>query len=148
MSLQTDSIFIQALSDDSTLMEAIGHRLYGTAIPLPDEQADNVPVPYIIVTFDGMQNQTGTKDNYGCEGDEDMTTITVEVAAPTLVNLHELTAAVRAKVRRFIDEADPDADDYDEYPLDYTLSASAIQYDSAKPCYWQTLTYQCATNNN
>ena len=66
MSLATDSIFIAAIQSNTELMEALGYeapeeeyegrpgRLYGTAIPLPDEDADNTPVPYIIVTFDGQ----------------------------------------------------------------------------------------------
>ena len=41
--LQLDSVFIRALQQDATLMAAIGSRLYGTAIPLPDEDVDNVP---------------------------------------------------------------------------------------------------------
>ena len=68
MSLATDSIFITALQSNTDLLEALGYveatetsegapaRLYCTAIPLPDEDANNVPVPYIIVTFDGLTN--------------------------------------------------------------------------------------------
>ena len=81
MSLATDSIFITALQSNSELLEALGYdpetgepaRLYCTAIPLPDEDADNVQVPYAIVTFDGLTNDQGTKDDrYGehrCGGD-------------------------------------------------------------------------------
>ena len=62
MSLATDSIFIAAIQSNPALVERIGGRLYGTAIPLPDEDADNVPVPYVIVTFDGLNNDADTKD--------------------------------------------------------------------------------------
>ena len=68
MSLATDSIFVTALQSISDLLEKLTEyidddgniqydetpRLYGTAIGLPDEDADNVPVPYVIVTFDGL----------------------------------------------------------------------------------------------
>ena len=53
MGLSTDSIFITALRASQELTQAVGGRIYGTAIPLPDEDADNVPPPYLIVTFDG-----------------------------------------------------------------------------------------------
>ena len=43
MSLATDSIFIAAIQSNPALVERIGGRLYGQAIPLPDEDADNVP---------------------------------------------------------------------------------------------------------
>ena len=63
MSLATDSIFIAAISDSSKIMDEIGGRLYSTAIPLPDEETDNVDVPYIIVTFDGLTNDQTKKDD-------------------------------------------------------------------------------------
>ena len=77
MSLATDSIFVLALQSNSDLLEKLTEsldddgttvidetpRLYGTAIGLPDEDADNVPVPYVIVTFDGLTNDQGTKDD-------------------------------------------------------------------------------------
>lgn len=146
MSLQTDSIFIKAIRADAAIMEAIGSRLYGTAIPLPDEQADNVPVPYIIVTFDGMSNTADSKD-FEMEGSEDTSTVSVEIVAPTLDALHELATAVRKSIRQYLADPDEAADDYGEYPLDYSVAASGIQYDYSKPCYWLTLTYQCTTNN-
>lgn len=146
MSLQTDSIFIKAIRADAAIMEAIGSRLYGTAIPLPDEQADNVPVPYIIVTFDGMSNTADSKD-FEMEGSEDTSTVSVEIVAPTLDTLHELATAVRKSIRQYLANPDETADDYDEYPLDYSVAASGIQYDYSKPCYWVALTYQCTTNN-
>lgn len=146
MSLQTDSIFIKAIRADEDIMSAIGSRLYGTAIALPDEQLDNVPVPYIIVTFDGMRNNAETKD-FDAESDEDVSTVSVEVVAATLDALHALIADVRKSIRAFLGKADEADDDYDEYPVDYSLAATGIQYDATKPCYWQTLTYQCITNN-
>lgn len=148
MSLQTDAIFIRAISASSDIMETIGDRLYGTAIPMPEEDADNVPVPYIIVTFDGMANVTATKDSSMMEGDEDNVTIGVEIVAETLEDLHTLVADVRTQIREFVSDPEANEDnDIEDFPTDYTLTASAIQYDSTKPCYWQDLTYQCVTDN-
>jgi hypothetical protein len=77
MSLATDSIFVTALQSNSELLEKLTEyiydddniqydetpRLYGTAIGLPDDDADNVSVPYVIVTFDGLTNDQGTSYN-------------------------------------------------------------------------------------
>ena len=77
MRLATDSIFVTALQSNSELLEKLTEyiddddniqydetpRLYGTAIGLPDEDADNMPVPYVIVTFDGLTNDQGTNDD-------------------------------------------------------------------------------------
>ena len=139
MSLATDSIFIAALKSSEDIMQAIGGRLYGTAIPLPDEEADNVPVPYIIVTFDGLNNQTQTKDEK-YEGCYDTVQIGVEVVGKSLAALHELTQNVRDAILSYFKENDTPIDEY-------TFTADAVQYDSLKPCFWQVLRYQCDVYN-
>ena len=139
MSLATDSIFIAAIQSNTELMERIGGRLYGTAIPLPDEDADNVPVPYIIVSFDGLNNQNQTKDDM-YESNYDTVNIGVEVTGETIKDLHELTQEVRDTILNYFRE-------HETAVNDYTFSADAIQYDSLKPCYWQTLRYQCDVLN-
>lgn len=139
MSLATDSIFVDALKSNSTLVESVGGRIYGTAIPLPDEDADNAPVPYLIVTFDGLNNDVDSKDDE-MESDTDKVNISIEVVGETLAKLHELTQAVRDTVRDYLATNDTDI-------TEYHFGAQAIQYDSLKPCYWQVLTYQCDVEN-
>lgn len=138
-SLATDSIFIAALNADASLMQKIGGRLYSTAIPLPDEEADNVPVPYIIVTLDGLTNDTQSKDD-PCEGDYDSVQIGVEITAENREKLAELTQQVRDIVHSYFRSYAGDERDAVE---GYQLSAEPVQYDSMKPCFWQTLRYQC-----
>ena len=139
MSLATDSIFVDALKSNSTLVESVGGRIYGTAIPLPDEDADNAPVPFLIVTFDGLNNDVDSKDDE-MESDTDKVNISIEVVGETLAKLHELTQAVRDTVRDYLATNDTDI-------TEYQFGAQAIQYDSLKPCYWQVLTYQCDVEN-
>ena len=151
MSLATDSIFITALQSNTDLLEALGYveatetsegapaRLYCTAIPLPDEDADNVPVPYVIVTFDGLTNDQGTKDDR-YESNYDTVNIGVEVTAKTLDDLHTLTQMVRDTILSYLRANDTAI-------MDYHFAAQQIQYDSLKPCYWQVLTYQCDVIN-
>ena len=151
MSLATDSIFTTALQSNSDLMATLGYvaptltdkgkpaRLYGTATPLPDEDLDNVPVPYVIVTFDGLNNDAGTKDDR-YESEYDRVNIGVEVTGETINDLHDLTQVVRDTILSYFRE-------HETVVNDYTFSADAIQYDSLKPCYWQTLRYQCEVYN-
>ena len=139
MSLATDSIFVDALKSNAALVESVGGRIYGTAIPMPDEDADNAPVPYLIVTFDGLNNDVDSKDDE-MESDTDKVNISIEVVGETLAKLHELTQAVRDTVRDYLATNDTDI-------TEYQFGAQAIQYDSLKPCYWQVLTYQCDVEN-
>ena len=147
MSLQTDIIFVRAIRSNQELVaELPAGDVYNTAIALPEEDAMNAPVPYIIVSYDGMQNDQSTKDSY--EGDTDQVTITIEVAAETRDQLCNIMEAIRSTVLTFFEsmQADPTEEGFPLLPLDYQLSASAVQFDSMKPCYWQTLTYVCDTN--
>ena len=124
-------------------MQAVDGRLYSTAIPMPDEDAENVPVPYIIVTFNGLNNEGTTKDD-PFEGDTDVVQIGVEVTAVNREQLAELTQLVRSTIHDYLTE---DVDDERQTIDDYQFSAEAVQYDSLKPCYWQTLRYQCDVYN-
>lgn len=148
MSLITDVIFVKALRSNAELIEQLpAGDVYNTAIALPEEEADNAPVPYIIVSFDGLQNQDQTKDD-DFEAESDSVQIGVTVCAETRPQLGELAVAVRQTVCEYFREhKDDDSDeDYSLIPDDMTLQAGGVQYDSLKPCYWQQLTYQCDTN--
>lgn len=139
MSLSIDSYFLDALRANADIKYRTEKRIYGTAIPMPDEHADNTPVPYIIVTFDGLTNDQGTKDDR-FESGYDTVNIGVEVTAKTLDGIHELTQLVRDTILSYFMENDTPV-------IDYQFAAQQIQYDSLKPCYWQVLTYQCNTVN-
>ena len=131
---------MKAIQSDASLMQKIGGRLYGTAIELPDEDLDNVPVPYVIVTFNGLTNDQGTKDDR-YESRYDKVEIGVEVTAKTLDELHVLTEMVRDTIISYLRSRTTAVDDY-------LFTAEGIQYDSMKPCYWQVLRYQCDTIND
>lgn len=146
MSLITDKVFYNALRSNASLMEQVGGRIESTSIPVPDEKFENTPVPYIIITFDGLQNDGFTKDN-SFEGNEDKVQVSIEVAADTRDDLGELMQTIRKTVINYFEDTEGHAwDDYDLVPTNYTFTASQVGYDSMKPCYYQTLTYNCDTN--
>ena len=146
MSLITDKVFYNALRSSSDVMSMVDGRIESTSIPVPDEQLDNEPLPYIIITFDGLQNEGFTKDN-SFEGENDKVTVSIEVAAQTRDELGDIMQKIRETVIAYFEDSEDHAwDDYDYIPNNYVFSASPIGYDSEKPCYFQTLTYQCDTN--
>ena len=145
MSLQTDIIFVKALRANADLMKQLAAGdVYNTSIALPDEDLDNAPLPYVIVSFDGLTNDVETKDD-PYEGDSDNVTISIEIAAKTRTELGQLAEAVRHQVHDYFVEADPTDDDFNLVPKGYQFSAQQVNYDQ-KPCYWQVLSYQCDTN--
>ena len=146
MSLQTDIIFVKALRANADLMEQLAAGdVYNTAIALPDEDLDNAPLPYAIVTFDGLNNDIDTKDD-PFESESDSVNISIEIAAKTRNELGQLASAIRRQVHQYFINADQTDEDADLIPHDYQFSAQAVNYDSMKPCFWQVLTYQCDTN--
>lgn len=146
MSLKTDIIFVRALRSNDELMEQLpAGDVYNTTIAMPEQDAENAPLPYIIVTYDGMQNLDTDKDS-PFEGDTDRVQIGIEVAAESRPQLASLTEQIRTTVREFFENLDSSDEDYDLVPLDVDFSAQAVQYDEWKPCYWQVLQYQCDTN--
>ena len=145
MSLITDKVFYNALRSNAALMAQVGGRIESTSIPVPDEVFLNTPVPYIIITFDGLQNEGFTKDN-DFEGDNDKVQVSIEVAAQSRDELGQIMTDIRQTVIDYFEDDEGHAwDDYDYIPKNYTFSASQVGYDSMKPCYYQTLTYNCDT---
>ena len=147
MSLIVDKAFYAALTASEDIVNVTGGRIYSTAVPVPDEELENVPLPYIVITFDGLTNETMTKDN-SYEGEEDSVNIGVMVACGNRELLGDMTIAIREQVRSYFEGYTPainEEDLTDLVPEDYTLTASSVQYDPYKPCFYQTLTYQCDT---
>jgi len=143
MSLAIDTIFVDALKSNTELMELLGEtettppRLWGAAIPMPEQDAANVPDPIIIVLFSSLTNEGQTKDN-PYEGDEDSVNIAVKVTGRTLDELHQLTQMVRDTIRNYMMTQESPVEDYQ-------FAAQSIMYDDERPCYHQVLTYQCDT---
>ena len=145
MSLITDKVFYNALRSNAALMAQVGGRIESTSIPVPDEQLKNEPVPYIIITFEGLENEGYTKDN-SFEGDTDKVTVNIEVAADSRDELGQIMQTIRQTVIAYFEDTEDHAwDDYEYVPDDYTFSASPVGYDAEKPCYYQILKYQCDT---
>lgn len=144
MSLLTDIIFVKALQSNTTLLGKLAAGdVYNTSIALPDQDLDNAPIPYVIVSFDGMVNDQSSKDTF--EGETDTVQISVEIAAKNRKQLGELATLVRQTIREYFSEVDEDSEDADLVPYDYQFSADRVQYDPLKPCHWQILRWQCDT---
>lgn len=145
MSLITDKVFYNALRSNSELVKMVDGRIENTAFQVPDKEFLNVPVPYIIITFDGLQNEGYTKDN-SFEGDNDKVQVSIEVAAESREQLGTIMQSIRATVISYFEDTQDHAwDDYDYVPDEYALTASEVSYDAEKPCFVQLLTYACDT---
>lgn len=142
MSLRTDQFFYNALLASDEITAEVEGRIFNPARSTVDENEDRVP--YIIITFDSLVNDQTTKDEV--ESDTDTVTIGILCVADDRESLADLTEAVRTQCRTYLESIDESDEGAELAPLDWALSASAVQYDDMKPCVYQRLNYQCDTN--
>lgn len=141
MAVELDDIIYAALTADSELSSLAG-GINSTCIEVPPTDADNTPLPYIIITDDPFQNQTGTKDNVW-EGDVDSVQAGVEIAADSPKEVKRLRRLVRKAVADYIETAD-----LENKPYLQNLTNEGIAWDWTKPCYFDTLHYQADMDVN
>ena len=139
-----DELIYDAIRADADLMTAIGGRVVSTCFEVSPDEADNTPVPYIIVTDDGFQNQVGSKDTVW-ESGEDRVQAGVEVAAESPAEVKRLIKMVRQAVEQYVCQMYTDGDTTPELE---SLSSDGLAWDWMKPCYFQRLTYSCTTQSD
>ena len=136
---QVDEIFYDAIQADTDLMAAIDGRVRSTCFEIPPYEDDNTPVPFIIITDDGFQNQSTTKDTVW-EADEDRVQVSVEVAAASPEEVKRLIRSVRRAIESYICTTYTNGKDI---PVLESLTSDGLAWDWQKPCYYQKLFYQC-----
>ena len=148
---QVDEIIYDAIKADTEIMAEIayqktdgstGYAVVSTCFEVPPDELDNTPLPQIIISDAGFQNQQTTKDCVW-EACEDRVQVGVEVAA---ASPHEVKALIR-KVRRAVEQYVATMyGNGENIPELESLSSDGLAWDWMKPCYYQRLTYQCITN--
>ena len=144
---QVDEIIYDAICADEVLMAAIGgqDRVTSTCFEVSPYEKDNMPLPNIIVTDDGFQNQDVTKDSVW-EGGDDLVQTTVDIAAKSPKEVKRLARMVRRAISRYIVQM------YTDNPVSVPdlerLSSDGIIWDWTKPCYFQHLNYQCSIKSD
>lgn len=137
---QVDEIIYDAILADAALMAAIGERVVSTCFEVSPDETDNTPLPNIIVTDDGFQNQDTTKDSVW-EGEDDEVQVTVDIAAKSPNEVKDLVRMVRRAVSRYIIGM---YENHEMVPELDKLSSDGLQWDWMRPCYYQKLTYNCS----
>jgi len=134
-------ILYDAIKADDELMEVTDGRVVSTCFEIPPEMEDNTPLPNIIVTNDGFQNNTSTKDCVW-ESDEDMVIASVEVAASTDGEVASIVTKVRQAIDSYITTMYEDGGEIPELMPGFP-SSDGIEWDWTVPCFYQRFTYQC-----
>lgn len=137
---ELDEIIYDALMADETLNTLTGGRIKSTCVEVPPTEDDNTPLPYIIIAEESGQNEQGTKDSLW-EAADDMVNVGVIISAVSPSETKRLRKMVRAAVERHVATLQ-------EPPYLQSLTYDGIAWDWMKPCYYDTLHYQCDMNAN
>ena len=137
-----DEIIYEALKADEQLTTATNGRVMSTCIEVPPTDADKTPLPYIIVTDDGFQNQDTTKD-YLWEGVEDSVQASIEISAESPKEVKHIADLCRKAVTAYIVEL---ANQDEDIPYLANVSGNGVAWDWTKPCYYTTIKYNCTIN--
>ena len=134
--MELDEIIYAAITADSTLQSDTGGRIYSTCIEVPPTDDDNTPLPYIIIDEEPSQNDHGTKDT-AWESDTDLVNVGVIISATSPKEVKRLRRLVRRAVGSYVESMTEDI------PYLRQASRDGIAWDWTKPCYFDTLHYQC-----
>ena len=136
MAKELDEIFYAALTADETVMTLTQGRIYSTCIEVPPTEDDNTPLPYIIILDNAYQNDQATKDNVW-ESDIDRVQASVIISACSPAEVKQLRRLVRKAIAGYVISMT------DNQPYLTSSSNEGIAWDWMKPCYYDTLHYQC-----
>lgn len=141
MSLKTDKFFFNALKASRKVNRLTSGRIFNTNRATEDDRLDKVP--YCVITFDSLVNDTEALTKDDIESGEDNVSVSILCVAASREKLADLTQAVRlASITRWRANNDEDA------PISWTFSAGEVMCDIQKPCLYQTLTYNCVTDSD
>lgn len=141
---ELDEILYDALRADATLIDAVSGRIVSTCFEVSPDEQDNTPLPCIIVTDDGLQNATATKDDVW-ESTEDRVTASVEVDGRSPKEVKTLLRQVRRAISSYITSL---AVQGEQTPYLESVQTTGVAWDWLKPCYHETISYQCSVEND
>ncbi len=143
--IELDKLFYDALQADNTLTAYIGgtDRITSTCFEVSPDEADNTPLPCIIVTDDGLTNNQQSKDNVW-ESDEDRVQASVEVDGTSPKQVKQLIRMVRNAINNYVTTLYTQGEDI---PNLQSVQTNGVAWDWMKPCYHSTISYQCDVVN-
>ena len=141
--MELDELFFNALMADADLVLAVSGRIESTCFEVSPDGEDNTQLPCIIVTDDGLTNQPTDKD-VEWESIQDRVQASVEVSAKDPKDVKTLIRMVRKAIANYISSL---YDKGEDIPTLQSIQTNGVAWDWMKPCYHETITYQCDVPN-
>ena len=142
--MELDELFFNALMADADLVLAVSGRIESTCFEVSPDGEDNTQLPCIIVADDGLTNQPTDKD-VEWESIQDRVQASVEVSAKDPKDVKTLIRMVRKAIANYISSL---YDKGEDIPTLQSIQTNGVAWDWMKPCYHETITYQCYVPND
>ena len=142
--MELDELFFNALMADADLVLAVSGRIESTCFEVSPDGEDNTQLPCIVVTDDGLTNQPTDKD-VEWESIQDRVQASVEVSAIDPKDVKTLIRMVRKAISNYISSL---YDKGEDIPTLQSIQTNGVAWDWMKPCYHETITYQCDVPND
>jgi hypothetical protein len=142
--MELDELFFNALMADADLVLAVSGRIESTCFEVSPDGEDNTQLPCIIVTDDGLTSQPTDKD-VEWESSQDRVQASVEVSAIDPKDVKTLIRMVRKAIANYISSL---YDKGEDIPTLQSIQTNGVAWDWMKPCYHETITYQCDVPND
>lgn len=138
-------IIFDALCANNKLVQIVGGRIKSTCFEVPPMEQDNTPLPYIIITDDGLSAAQTTKDN------EWMpylfrVNVGVEIGAASSNEVWDIELKVMKAIADHMQNLAEQGIDT-PYLNEVYPQTEGIAWDWTKPCYFDTIHYQCDIEN-
>lgn len=142
--MELDELFFNALMADADLVLAVSGRIESTCFEVSPDGEDNTQLPCITITDDGLTNQPTDKD-VEWESSQDRVQASVEVSAKDPKDVKTLIRMVRKAIANYISSL---YDKGEDIPTLQSIQTNGVAWDWMKPCYHETITYQCDVPND
>lgn len=142
--MELDELLYNALRADSDLMQSVGSRIESTCFEVSPDEQDNTQLPCIIVTDDGLTSAPDTKDTEW-ESAEDRVQASVEIDGRDPKEVKSLVRKARRVIAAYVCQLEAQGEDI---PRLQSVQTNGISWDWMKPCYHETITYQCDVDNH
>ena len=139
--LRLDKIFFDAITADAELMQAVGGRVKSTCFEVSPEDTDNTPLPYIIIIDEGKAPAQTTKDDEWMPS-QWRVSAGVEVGAVSPNEVDALVMKAMKAIANYIVTMSIHGEDF-PYLNEGFPQTQGVAWDWTKPCYFDTLHYQC-----
>ena len=142
--MELDELFFNALMADADLVLAVSGRIESTCFRSQPRWRGQHTAALHHRADDGLTNQPTDKD-VEWESSQDRVQASVEVSAKDPKDVKTLIRMVRKAIANYISSL---YDKGEDIPTLQSIQTNGVAWDWMKPCYHETITYQCDVPND